>query len=168
MPTNAVILANAPIACVLAGNDVAKGSLFGKRIDPLLPQKIYSTYFVIKKIYDNDTNYDGITSACLYLWEIMGKYGIMAQGITGSGSVSPITPSSDYLIPFTGADFTNATDYDNYKFLGKTLEIFWNDANRFLLSSEFSYTATGISILIAGFDATVNPTYQFYAYILNP
>lgn len=33
MPTNAVILANAPIACVLAGNDIQKGSLFGQRVD---------------------------------------------------------------------------------------------------------------------------------------
>jgi len=95
MPTNTIILSNAPIASVLAGNDISKGSLYGQRIDPLLDQKIYATYFVIKKIYDLDPNYSGMTAACLYLWELMGKYGIQAQAYTGGGgSIAGITAGS--------------------------------------------------------------------------
>lgn len=52
MPSVATILNNAPIACVLSQNDVDKGALYGKRLDPELPVKIYATYKVIKKIYD--------------------------------------------------------------------------------------------------------------------
>jgi len=170
MPTNADILNNAPIACVLAGNDIENGDLFGQRIDTLLAQKIYSTYFVINKIYTLDPNYSGMNAACLYLWELMNKYGIRAMGYSGSGSVAPPTPSGSftYLIPITGADFTDATNYDNPKIVGKILQIFWNDINRYILSSEYAQTSTGINILIPGFDATANPTYELLIYIVNP
>lgn len=53
MPTVDVILDNAPAASVLAANDIDRGALYGKRLDQLLPQKIYAHYFVLKKIYDN-------------------------------------------------------------------------------------------------------------------
>ena len=100
MPTNAIILSNAPIASVLAGNDISKGTLFGQRIDPLLDQKIYCEYFKIKKIYDLDPTYTGMTAACLYLWELMGKYGIQAQAYTGGGgSVAGIT-SGNAPLPY--------------------------------------------------------------------
>lgn len=95
MPDNATILNNAPIACVLAGNDISKGQLFGSKLDPQLPQKIYATYTIIKKIYDIDPDYSGMTQCCLYLWELMGKYGIGAMAYTGGGgSISPITPDT--------------------------------------------------------------------------
>jgi len=95
MPTNAVIVSNAPIAQVLAANDVAKGNLFGARLDPQLPIKIFIVYKIVKKIYDIDPNYSGMTKACLYLWELCGRYGTAAMAYTGGGgSVSPITPPS--------------------------------------------------------------------------
>lgn len=52
MPSVSTILGLAPVACVLAYNDVDRGALFGARVDPKLPIKIYATYRVIKKIYD--------------------------------------------------------------------------------------------------------------------
>ena len=170
MPTNAVILNNAPAACVLAGNDIANGDLFGQRIDPLLAQKIYSTYFVIYKIYVLDPNYSGMNAACLYLWELMNKYGIRAMGYSGGGTVVPPTPSGsfEYLIPISGSDFTDATHYDNPKIVGKSLKIYWNDISRFLFNSEFDMTTTGINITAAGFDAVANPTYLLDIFIINP
>lgn len=157
MPTNAIILSNAPIACVLAGTDVAKGSLFGSRIDPLIPQKIYSTYFVIKKIYDLDPAYDGMTEACIYLWELMGKYGIRAQAYTGGGgSVAPPTGTQGYPIYITQADFTTATFYPNTNIFGNNILIFVNEYNRYLLPSEFTISSTGITITEANFNATLN------------
>lgn len=158
MPTNAVILANAPAACVLAGNDVAKGSLFGQRIDSKIDQKIYATYFVIKKIYDLDPAYSGMDVACQYLWELMGKYGIRAMAYTGgAGLVSPTTPQSGFPIYITDADFTNATEYDNPALLGQSIIIFLNEINRYLIPNvEFTMTSTGVEITLAGFDATTN------------
>ncbi len=52
MPTPTIILEAAPASIVLASNDVAKGNLFGQRLDPMLPSKIYATYIPIKKVYD--------------------------------------------------------------------------------------------------------------------
>lgn len=155
MPTNAIILDNAPIACVLAGNDVAKGSLFGQRIDPLLPQKIYSTYFVIKKIFDIDPAYDGMTEACIYLWELMGKYGIRAQAYTGGSGVVPSpTPTQGYPIYITQADFTTATLYPNANIFGTSIIIYLNEINRYLIpNDEFTVSSVGVTITLAGYDA---------------
>lgn len=156
MPTNSVILSNAPIACVLAGTDVAKGSLFGKRIDPLLPQKIYSTYFVIKKVYDLDPDYSGMTAACVYLWELMGKYGIRAQHYSGGGGVVPPPAGTQgYPIYITQADFTTATFYPNTNIFGTSVIIYLNEIQRYLIpDTEFTVSSTGITITLSGFDAT--------------
>ena len=130
MPANSVILENAPVACVLAGTDISRGTLFGQRIDPLLDQKIYATYFVIKKIFDLDPNYSGMTAACLYLWELMGKYGIQAQAYSGSGGggvvVTPTGNRQLFPIYITEADFTTATFYPNTNISGNNILIFYN------------------------------------------
>lgn len=160
MPTNATILLNAPIACVLAGNDVAKGNLFGKRIDPLIAQKIYCEYFKIKKIYDLDPDYAGMSVACQYLWELMGKYGIRAQSYTGGGgSVSPSTGTQGFPIYITQADFTTATFYPNTHLFGIDIIVFLNEINRYLIpNTEFTWDATGVTITMDGFDAS---TYDY-------
>jgi len=158
MPTNAIILANAPVACVLAANDIAKGSLFGKKIDPQLDQKIYSTYFVIKKIYDLDPDYENMSVYCQYLWELTGKYGIRAYGYTGGGQVSPITPTAQsFPIYITELDFTTDTFYPNTNLFAINIIIFLNEINRYLIpNTEFTVSTTGVTIILSGFDATVN------------
>ncbi len=95
MPTVAEILSAAPGATYLAANAVDKSVLFNKgRLNPILPQQIYSIYFVLKKIYDLNPTYTGLIPTANYLWEIMGRYGIAAGGISGGGgSVTPILPS---------------------------------------------------------------------------
>ncbi len=99
-----------------------------------------------------------------------------AQNATGGGSsITPSLPvSSPYLIPITGADFANSTDYLNVSIAGKNLEIWWSGANRYLyepsspLGAEFAYISGGVQITIAGFDAAgLNMTDQFKIYILN-
>lgn len=163
MPTNLVILQNAPISCVLAGSDVAKGSLFGQRLDTMLHTKIYVTYKIIKKIYDLDNNYSGMTAACLYLWELMGKYGIMAQYYTsGGGSVAPPTPGTENIYPFkiVSSDFeSDGVSYNNPRIVGDIIELFINEySNQFIYegADTFSYTPTGIIMNIEGFNANVN------------
>lgn len=156
MPTNAIIIANAPAACVLAGSDISRGSLFGARIDPLLDQKIYATYFVIKKIYDLDPNYAGMDVACQYLWEIMSKYGIKALGYSGNGgSVPSPTTTQQYPIYITQADFTTATLYPNTNIFGTNIIIYYNEIQRYLIPNvEFTVDSTGVTITIGGFDAS--------------
>jgi len=158
MPSNAIILANAPVACVLAGNDVAKGQLFGQRIDPLIAQKIYCEYFKIKKIYDLDPNYTGMSVACQYLWELMGKYGIMAYGYTGGGYVAPVTPTQQgFPIYITQLNFTTATFYPNTHLFAIDIMVFVNEYNRYLVpGTEFTVSTTGLTITEPNFDASVN------------
>lgn len=157
MPTNAIILANAPIATVLAANRIAKGVMFGPPIDPQLDQKIYSTFFVLKKVYDLDPTYENMTPYCQYLWELMSRYGIMAQAYTGGGgSVAPPTGTQGYPIYITSADFTTSTFYPNTNIFGNNILIFVNEYNRYLLPSEFTISSTGITITEANFNATLN------------
>ena len=97
MPTVLEILTAAPGACYLAANANDNKSIFqGGRINPLLPSQIYAGYFVAKKIYDLDPTYDGLVPVCNYLWELMGRYGVQAQGLSGGGSVTPINPTMGY------------------------------------------------------------------------
>lgn len=156
MPTIAEILALAPGAGYLAANAVDKGTLFGKKLNPLLPQQIYAIYFVTKKIYDKDPNHDGLVAVCNYLWEIMGRYGIQSQGLAGGGgAISPPTPSQGYPIYITQANFTTATLYPNTNIFGTNIIIFLNEINRYLIPlSEFTVDQTGVTITLAGFDAT--------------
>lgn len=158
MPTNLEILTLAPPSSYLAANDARKSVLFNNfgRLNPILPQQIYALYFIIKKIYDLDPNYSGLTAACNYLWEIMGRYGIQAQGLNGGGgSVTPITPTQGFPIYITQANFTTATFYPNTAIFGNTIRVFLNQINRYLLpDTEVTYDSTGVTVLLGGFDAT--------------
>ena len=74
------------------------------------------------------------------------------------------------------ADFVDATNWNGANSYGQpilpnyTLQVFWNDVNRFLeQGTEWVRTTNGIQILnngttITGFDASVND-YVFYIYI---
>lgn len=68
-------------------------------------------------------------------------------------------------LPFlflTSTDFTSSVQYANPALKGYTYRLFWNDVNRYLHSSEYSYLANGgFQINIPGFDATHN-SYEFY------
>lgn len=172
MPTVQEILNYFPTACVLAGNDVAKSSLNGQRLDNSLPKKMYAVYFVLNKIYSINSNFIGITAAANYLWELMGKYGIQSMNYQAPSSGNTVIPSaptlSKYLIPIKGYNFKDATQYDNPLIVGKQLAIYWNDVSRYLFSTEFALTSTGINITADGFDAVSNPTYELFIYIINP
>jgi hypothetical protein len=179
MPTPAVILANAPIACYLAAKKIEKSTIRGGGyLDPELPQKIYIVYKLLKEIYDNDPTYDGVVAVSNYLWELCGEFGIAALAISGGGggSVVPVSPGNttgilfEYLIEVRGGipDFANATDYDDSRVVGHDLVIFWNDIPRFLIAgTEWAYTPTGFRILVGGFDASIND-YYLIVFIKDP
>ncbi len=163
MPTSQEILELAPISGYLAGNAKDKSVLFPSfgRLNPILSQQIYGLYFILNKIFTtnneqgvSDTEYPGMVPCCEYLWEIMGRYGIQAQGISGGGGVAPSpTPVQQYPIYITQANFTTSTFYPNTSIFGSNILIFWNEVNRYLLPSEFTVSSTGITITAVGFDS---------------
>jgi hypothetical protein len=147
MVSNAIILSNAPIAAVLAGNDIANGSIYGQRVDPKLDQKIFATYFIIKKIYDLNSTYSGMDTACSYLWELMGKYGIQALSYTGGGgSVAPPTgsvgaPNPYYFIVDASTSFMINGDTSKIltSFIGYNLLYVRNGITQSTISTEPTY-----------------------------
>ncbi len=158
--------------------DNERGLLFGARLSaPASPRTILMVTDALQWGYEGGAQTDqSLREVANYLIWLCGKYGQQAQFILdttgGGGSVVPGGGSGitfDYLIPVNGGvpDFTNATDYDDPRIVGRNLEIFWNDIPRFLVAGEWTYTATGIRILVAGFDATAN-TYDFKIFIRNP
>lgn len=165
MPTTSEILNAAPIAGYLAGNAKDKSVLFGGfgNLNPILPQQIYGLYFILNKIFTtnneqnpSETEYAGMVPCAEYLWEIMGRYGVQAQGISGGGGVAPSPTAVQYYpIYITQADFTTATLYPNTNIFGTNVIIFLNEINRYLIpNTEFTVAAAGVTITLAGFDAT--------------
>ena len=157
MPTNSEILTLAPGASYLAANAIAKGQLFPRnKLNPLIPQQIYALYFILNKIHTLDPTNSALTPCCNYLWEIMGKWGIAAQGLSGSGGNVPSpTSSQQYPIYITEADFTSATLYPNTNLLGTNIVVYINELNQYVFNTVgFTVDATGLTMLVPGFDAT--------------
>lgn len=171
MPTVAEIIQIGKFSTYLSANDRGLGALFGARIDPKLPLLIaMETDSIDWQNQFNPTD-DTLQGSANYAYKIYGIYGTIAQGIisgggSGTGVVSDI--SKPYLIPVLGSQFTNATDYDDARIVGKQLAIFWNDISRYLFVSEFAATGTGITITAVGWDAVANPTYELFIYIIDP
>ena len=177
MPTPAQVVQYYPLAEVYAANAVSKGTLFSPYTDPRLPLMINMEGFALQWRYDYDpTNTTDLIATANYVWAILGKFGLMAQATITSGG-SSVTPGTPTIIQspiyITGADFTDATNWDGVNSAGitvlaaYTLQVFWNDIPRFLIEgTEWTRTATGVTILIAGFDATTtNIDSVFFIYI---
>lgn len=164
MPTVARILELAPMACVLSANNIARRQLFGGSVDTLNPLKIYNVYKILKHVFDKDPNYEGLQARCNYLYEIMKRWAIAAAAIVdgnNGGSVAPITPSQSGIYPFviTSSDFeADGTSYNNPDIVGDNLMIFINEwTQQWLFATDsFVYTATGIQIVLSGFDASTS------------
>lgn len=171
MPTITSIIQIAKVSQYLATNRIKKGGLYGKGISLWLPRLLYCVRKNVEWAYGNDTDYEDIQLTANYLFSLCAPFNAEAAYILANGSggtnVSPVNPGlGTYLIPITSADFASATEYDNPLIIGKQLEIFWNDIPRYLDASEYGMTATGIEILISGFDSTTT-NYTFKIYIVN-
>lgn len=159
MPTPAVTIQIGEISTVLASSDVAKGSLFGKRIDPQLPVTLYVETSILSEIYTADNDWEDIQEVADYVYALCGRYTARALNIIngGGGGTSPTpTPMQYYPIYITQANFTTATFYPNTNIFGNNILIFVNEYNRYLLASEFTVSATGITITESNFDAVTN------------
>lgn len=164
MPTVARILEIAPMACVLSVQHTAKRQLFGGSLAVDNSLKIYNVYKILKKIYDNDPAYDGLQVRADYLYELLKKFALRSAGIVdggSGGSVAPVTPTDTNVYPFiiTSNDFeADGTSYNNADIVGDNLMIFINEwTQQWLLAPDaFVYTATGIQIVLPGFDANTS------------
>lgn len=165
MPTTAEILTLAPASSYLAANAIAKGQLFPRnKMNPILPQQIYAAYFILNKIYTLDPAYPGLDACAQYLWELMGRWGVAAQGITGGGgSIPSPTPSNQGIYPFviTSADFEDdGVSYDNPNIVGDNIMLFINEFSQQWLvagAGYFNFTATGFQII-----TTVGSPLEFF------
>jgi hypothetical protein len=146
------------ISQYLASADVAKGSLFTPQLDERLPLMLYTERRFLEKIYLTDSTYEGLQDVANYGYALCAPYVSKAQNIlnTGSGGSSGgVTPSQAFPIYITSSDFTSATFYPNTALYGKRLVVFVNELNQYLFEGTgFSLSATGMTILVDGFDAT--------------
>jgi hypothetical protein len=183
------IIRIARVSGYLTANDIATGALYGEKLDPDWNVRLYLERTAVEWMYRHAPTYSTLTATANYLFALCGGYGrraavILAAG--GSGSVvSPISPASDslategdfvYLIPIRGTDFSTtdlvdgkATKYNDARIVGEQVQVFWNEVNRYLESSEYTYTPTGIQVLIDGFDAlTSHAGSTFKIYLVHP
>lgn len=161
MYTVSDILEQARVAEYLAQVQLNSDNLFSGTLDKRLPKMIYTERLSVQWAYNRNPNDSSLTATVNYLIWIMGRFRLMAIGIisggSGGGIITPIQPpivNEKYLIPISGADFATATAYNNPYIVGKNLQIFYNDINRYLEAGEFTITSTGIIINLPDFDAT--------------
>lgn len=167
--------ASQPLARIGEAKRLANGD---DAADVDLDIKLYNTRLDIQYSYNQNADSDIQFSIGNYGLMLCGRYLFEAQTRTGGGVVTPISPVNPPQplvspIYITGANFTSATAWDGANSLGisilssYTLQVYWNDVNRFLIEgTEWTRTSTGITIDIAGFDATTtNLASVFYIYI---
>lgn len=82
-----------------------------------------------------------------------------AGGGTGNGSA---------VVELSSADFINATDCPLTSLAGKSITVYMNEIQRFLIKTNGEWSdlpGGGFKVLVAGFDSTSN-NYHFYVYTL--
>ncbi len=169
----------AEISQYLCSVDIMKGGLYANGIDYMHPLKIMSARKSIQNRYDRDPSDTTLEGTSNYMLSLCYKWLSAAQVINaGGGSTnSGVVQIIKSPLPITGADFATSTAWNGTNSDGitirstYTLQIFWNDIQRFLKEgTEWVRTSTGFYIIdngvtINGFDAISNPDYSFYIYI---
>jgi hypothetical protein len=176
-PSAEQVIEIASLSQMLAANEFEKLGLLGGGLDKRHARMLYVERKSLEWMYGLSSSEETLIKVSNYVYALCGMFGLKAQYLINTGTAGVITPviaaagfSFDYLIPVGAADFDSATTYDDPRIVGKSIVVFWNNIPRYLVAGEWDYTATGIEILIDGFDATA-PEYadaQFYIYIVNP
>ena len=177
--TVAEIINIAKISQYLCANDIVKKGLYGGGVDSLLPRKLYCIRKNIEFFYNLDTTLSSLTPASYYLYALCAPYNQEAAYILNTvsgGTVVGTSAPPQYVkspIFITNNNFTDATNWqgsngDGVSILNTySLQVFANFVARFLVEGvEWERTATGVNILIPGFDALTND-YEFYIFISN-
>lgn len=174
MPTVQEIHTIAPIAIVLASNDVANGTLFGARPNPNLPIQLELIRYAVDYRYNLEGIASGntpsadltLTSNYLYSW--MGSYGSKAYFLYVSGGVipNPSGPTIIYGLPITSV-YTAIADGEyiiNLNLPAGAQVIFVEKSIRVLTTSQYSYTTPNLTLL-GGIVMSADEE-LFYEYVL--
>lgn len=107
-PTQIINIAR--ISQYLAGDDVAKGTMFGARKIPTSDRLLYMERKAVSWMNDLDPSNSTLRLTSNYLYSLCRGYNLRASAISGgSGSISPITPSTFVPAPIefivTGSSF---------------------------------------------------------------
>jgi len=167
--------ASQPLARIGEAKRLADGD---SAADLDLDMKLYITRKDIEYAYAQNADSEIQFLIGNYGLMLCGRYLFQAQQQTGGGVVIPINPNTPIQtiispIRITGANFASATAWngnngDNINILSSyTLQVYWNDIPRFLEEgTEWTRTTSGVTIDVAGFDATTtNLNSVFYIYI---
>ncbi len=168
MPTTTDTISLAKISQYLVGNDIAKGSLFGKKLNQYWDVVLYMERMAIQWAASQSSTYEDIYKNTAYVYWLCYKT-IRAQYILntgGGGSLAPVTSPDDccidlFPIKITQADFeADGVSYNNPDIVGKNLTIFVNEVSQqfWYAPTGFVYTPDGIRVTIPGFDAN---TYEY-------
>jgi hypothetical protein len=188
MYTPQAILDIARVSQYMVANDQQRRGLLSGGTDPRWSRMLYVEKGSLEWILGLSPSHATVEKTAYYVYALCGKWALLAQaamraagvvpggGTTSDGSViNPETGSAvafdfEYLIPIKGTDFATATTYNDTRIVGHSLQVFWNEVNRYLeWGSEIGYTDTGIEILIDGFDAaTTHSDATFKIYIKDP
>lgn len=174
MPTVADTLELAALSLPFCRVDVDKSAFRGPVLDPTLPEKILILKGAVDWAYGQSTTYADIEETGNFLYSLLDKYALQASGSLGLASpidsgvvVEAVQSVSIFPLRKTSADFTTATFYPDTRLYGNTISVFYNGIPRFLLATEFSVDATGLHILLPGFDATTDATIEIWIYKVN-
>ncbi len=168
MPTTATTIETAEISQYLVSNDIAKGSLFGQKLNPSWDIILYMERKALEWAYNQSATYSNIYQTTAYVYWLLYKK-LKAEYILntgGGGSIAAVTSPDDCCIsPFpikiTSADFeADGVSYNNPLIVGQNLTIFVNEVSQqwWYAPTGFVYTPTGIRITIPDFDAN---TYEY-------
>ncbi len=160
--TTQEIIDIAKVSQFLSENEIEKSGLYGGGVDYLFPRKLYMIRKNVEWLYDLDSSDDTLVETANYLYALCGRFALKAASIIldgGSGSISPINPSTANPFPIyiTDSNFVNATDYVDDRIESVNIIVYFNEINRYLEPGvETSVSGNTLTILVPGFDATVN------------
>jgi hypothetical protein len=155
MPTTPVTIQIEKISQYLVSNEIAKGSLFGQKLNPNWDVILYMERMGLSWALSQSSTYEDIYAATQYNYWLCYKTNkasyILANG--SGGTIAPVVPIDDcclsiYPIYITAADLDEDGNYNNSNIVGDNVIVFFNSNNQNFLTagSGFEYTTTGIQI----------------------
>lgn len=148
MATIPQTITNGNLSVPLAANDNSKGNLFGRRLSaPQSPVLIAMAMDALTWMYESgDYTTQELTAMANYLIWLMGKYGLQASNISGSGgSVTPVTPGGltpsriDFEVSATSYMVTGATSKTISQFLNLEIDFIRGGISQSTLNTQPSY-----------------------------
>jgi hypothetical protein len=145
MPTVTEIINLYSTAQYLAAVDIAKSGLNAKGVDINLPYKIYNIGKSVSERYSKDPSDTSLTDTANYLYALCGKYGILAQGVSGvagnsvvSGSVTSPEPYN-FIVDGSSFMLNGESSKTITSFIGYNLLYVRNGIPQTTVNTESSY-----------------------------